>query len=232
MIDLFRLRADWRAILALGISLTATGAVAAAERGIRGPVEHSIGAHEHVDSRFGHNRPYFDRGYAVPNVPHSGYAIDHGRDHFWYDGGHWYRRDGLGWLVAGAPFGAFVSVLPPFYTTVWYDGLPYYYANDTYYAWQPDNQAYEVVAPPDGIESAGTTQPPDSDTLYVYPRSGQSAEQQSRDRFECHQSAAQQTGFDPTVAGGGVPPEAAPAKRSDYHRAEAACLEARSYSVK
>jgi hypothetical protein len=34
--------------------------------------------------------------------------------------------------------------------------------------------------------------------LYVYPQKGQSADQQDRDRYECHSWAVQQTGFDPT----------------------------------
>jgi len=221
-----------RVLLALAIILVAPGAAVSAERGFGGHPEPEIRAHEHLDARFAHNRPYLDRGYAVREIPRTGYAIDHGHDRYWYDGGHWYRRDGLGWLVVGAPLGVFVSVLPPFYTTVWYGGVPYYYANDTYYAWQPEQQAYEVVEPPAGIEVTGSTQAPNSDTLFVYPRNGQSSDLQSRDRFECHQSAVQQTGFDPTVAGGGVPPDLAASKRSDYHRAEAACLEARGYSVK
>jgi hypothetical protein len=50
--------------------------------------------------------------------------------------------------------------LPPFYSTVWFGGVPYYYADDTYYSWDAGHQQYEVVEPPAGIESAGTTQPP------------------------------------------------------------------------
>lgn len=34
--------------------------------------------------------------------------------------------------------------------------------------------------------------------LYIYPNKGQSQEQQSRDRSECHLWAVQQTGYDPT----------------------------------
>lgn len=34
--------------------------------------------------------------------------------------------------------------------------------------------------------------------LYVYPSQGQTAEDQQRDRYECHVWAADQTGFDPT----------------------------------
>jgi hypothetical protein len=33
---------------------------------------------------------------------------------------------------------------------------------------------------------------------FIYPTKGQSPEQQSRDRYECHTWAVQQTGFDPT----------------------------------
>ena len=34
--------------------------------------------------------------------------------------------------------------------------------------------------------------------MIVYPAKGQSAEQQQKDEFECHQWAVQQTGYDPT----------------------------------
>ena len=36
--------------------------------------------------------------------------------------------------------------------------------------------------------------------VYAYPRNGQSGEQQQRDKFECHQWAVQQTGFEPITA--------------------------------
>ena len=36
--------------------------------------------------------------------------------------------------------------------------------------------------------------------VFAYPNLGQSEEQQSRDRFECHQWSVSQTGFDPTTA--------------------------------
>ena len=34
--------------------------------------------------------------------------------------------------------------------------------------------------------------------VYIYPNKGQSAQQQDRDRYECHSWAVGQTGFDPT----------------------------------
>jgi len=36
--------------------------------------------------------------------------------------------------------------------------------------------------------------------IFAYPSAGQSEEQQSRDRFECHQWSVSQTGFDPSTA--------------------------------
>jgi len=42
--------------------------------------------------------------------------------------------------------------------------------------------------------------------LFIYPKKGQSEEQQSKDRFECHTWAVKQTGFDPTTASVAAPP--------------------------
>ncbi len=190
------------------------------------------GAHQHFDGRFSHNHYYFDRGYTRHGPFRSGYPIDYGRDHYWYDGGDWYRRGGFGWAIMGAPIGAFVSILPSFYTTVWFGAVPYYYANDTYYNWNGDRQQYEVVQPPDDIDTAGTTQPPPSPAIFVYPKNGQPSQQQASDRYECHHSAVAQTGYDPTEVAGGVPSASAGAKCTDYFRAAVACLEARGYSVR
>jgi hypothetical protein len=90
---------------------------------------------------------------------------------------------------------------------------------------------YETVAPPAGVLSqAGSQGNPGAapSDLIAYPKNGQSAEQTSKDKFECHRWAASQTGFDPTQPGGG----ASPGNRSDYSRAQAACLEGRGYSVR
>jgi hypothetical protein len=110
--------------------------------------------------------------------------------------------------------------------------VPYYYANDTYYDWNGDQQQYEVVEPPAGMDSASTDQPPPGDAVFVYPRKGQSAQQQARDRYECHQSAAAHSGYDPTQTGTDLLPEVAADKRADYLRDEAACLDTRHYDVR
>ena len=182
------------AMLAL---LTASSTALAEEHVFRAP------EHQHLDGRFAHNQFYFDRGYVVREAPRAGFAIERGPDHFWYDRGVWYRGDGVSWVVVAAPFGAFVPVLPPFYTTVWFHGVPYYYANETYYTWDTGHEQYEVVEPPPGFDAEASTAPPPSNTLFVYPKNGQSPEQMDRDRYDCQRSAA-----------------------------ETACLEARGYSVK
>ena len=125
-----------------------------AEHGGPAPERHVDAPQMHLDTRFSHNRSYYDRGYTVHGAPRNGYAIDYRRRHYWYDGGQWYLAGDPGWVVVDAPVGALVSVLPPNYTTVEFDGVPYYYANDTYYVWDDDQQDYEVVDPPAGIETA------------------------------------------------------------------------------
>ena len=69
------------------------------------------------------------------------------------------------------------------------------------------------------------------DRLFAYPMKGQSEEQQATDRYQCHQWAADQTGFDPTQPGVTVPEPQRALKRAEYQRAMKACLEARGYSV-
>jgi len=67
--------------------------------------------------------------------------------------------------------------------------------------------------------------------VFVYPRNGQTADQQARDRYECYRFAVAQTGFDPMHSPGA--PQASRAEPlSDYDRAQAACLEGRGYTVR
>jgi hypothetical protein len=226
---------DFTQLLAVTLCMVFAGSPAsAAEQGARpsGGSGHAVAGGQHLDGRFAHNHYYLNRGTGFRTAPRGAYSVTRGRDQYRYDGGHWYGRGGPGWVVGGAPLGAFVTLLPPFYTTVWFGGLPYYYANETYYRWSGDNGQYEVVAPPDGIEAEGTTEAPASDTIFVYPRNDQPAELQSKDRFECHQYAVTQTGYDPTQPSGGAPAGEVAAQQGDYFRAAAACLDARGYSVR
>ena len=185
---------------------------------------------EHLDARFSHNHYYPGRGGFVREVPGRPFSVERAGGRFFYSGGVWYAPRGPRFVVVGAPIGVFVPVLPPFYTTVWFGGLPYYYANDTYYVWHDAQSGYEVVDPPN--EQGASTEPPASDDLFIYPQNGQPADQQASDKYECHKWASSQTGFDPTQPAGGVPPEQAGGKRADYERAMRACLEGRGYSVR
>ena len=129
-------------------------------------------------------------------------------------------------------------MLPSYRTTVWIDGRPYYYADDTYYQWVPSINTYTIVAPPvaaDEPSASPLTEPAEMavrNSLYMYPKNGQTPEQQAADRYECHTWAKGQTGFDPTSSMGGVTSEENVPKGSEYDRAMIACFDAREYSVK
>ena len=195
------------------------------------------GPRGYYDNRYSHNHYYPSRGYSVGYLPRTRYpVVDRYHNRYFYSGGVWYAPRGPRFVVVGPPLGVFVPVLPGFYSTVYVGGFPYYYANDTYYVWRSRERAYEVVdAPSDAQVSssgAGDGSPAAGGDIFVYPKNGQNEEQTAKDKYECHRWAASETGFDPTVSGGGVSAEQNSAKRSDYQRAMGACLEGRGYSVK
>lgn len=202
------------------------------DHGDRGGYRFGGRAPEHMDRRYAHDRYYPDRGAYVRGLPEHPYVFDRPGGRYFYSGGVWYRPYGSSFIVVGAPIGFFVPVLPPFYTTTWIGGVPYYYANDTYYVWSQAQNGYEVVQPPADQGASVDAPPPQSDNLFIYPQQGQSAEQQASDQYECHKWSSSQTGFDPTQAGGGVPPDQLGARRADYQRAMIACLQGRGYSAR
>jgi Family of unknown function (DUF6515) len=73
---------------------------------------------------------------------------------------------------------------------------------------------------------AGTQKVP---KVFLYPKSGQSADQQAHDRYDCYRFAVAQSGFDPMRTGAAA---AAPSaeQQSDFDRAQGACFEGRGYS--
>src|SRR5271154_1494814 len=56
------------------------------------------------------------------------------------------------------------------YSTYWYGGIPYYYAGDTYFLWDPKMGQYGTVAQPSGAPN-----PPRQvwSEVIVYPKNGQ-----------------------------------------------------------
>ena len=140
--------------LAVAFALATGGANAEPPRGGGGPGPRP--GFDHMDARFGHNHYYPSRGYGVRDLPRDRFVVGGGR--YYYSRGIWYAPRGPGFVVVGAPFGLFVPVLPPYYNTVYFGGVPYYYANDTYYQWIPEQNQYEVVQPP-GDDSTAQNQP-------------------------------------------------------------------------
>jgi hypothetical protein len=227
------------AALLLALTLAGTAAQADDHHDHGGPAfEHSDrGGHaeraQHMDARYNHNQYYPDRGRTLRAIPGAPLSFSRPNGRFFYSGGVWYAPRGPGFVVVAAPLGCFVPILPPFYTTLWIGGFPYYYANETYYTWDSSQNGYEVVAPPNdqgASTDAPQPPPPQGDQLYIYPQNGQSDAQQATDKYECHKWAASQTGFDPTQppAGGG----SADQQRADYRRAMSACLQGRGYSAR
>jgi hypothetical protein len=106
----------------------------------------------------------------------------------------------------GVGFGA------PVYYPFGYD--PWFYP----YGFYP----YDWYAPP---PSRAYTDAPTK--LYTYPSGGQSDEQMAKDQSECHDWAADQSGFDPATA-----KKAKRDQQFNYNRAFTACMAARDYEVR
>ena len=169
-----------------------------------------------------------------------GHAVAHGGYGGGYHGGYGGYRGGYrggygwrggyygGWGWPGLGLGLYFATLPLYYSTFWWGGIPYYYADDVYYRYDDRVRQYVTVAPPTEVPSQNGGQAPVGTDLIAYPKNGQTAEQQATDKYECHHWAATQSGFDPTL---GAAASASAAKRSDYMRAQAACLDGRGYSV-
>jgi len=123
--------------------------------------------------------------------------------------------------------------------------------NNVYYTYNTADNGYVATDPPpaagdysDDVNAAAAAgpdaaaqnaTPPDvappsaASGLIAYPRNGQTDQQQSQDKFACHNWAKGQTGFDPTSQSSSG---AAPGTRDAYGRAMAACLDARGYTVR
>jgi hypothetical protein len=162
------------------------------------------GRGQRLDSRYNHGRYYPPRGTALRSLPDGYRPYYRGGSRYYFNGGVWYAPRGPEFVVVSPPPGLVISVLPPYYSTVWIGGVPYYYADDVYYSWQPNQNGYAVVDPPDNAD-APSPPPPDSaqSDLMIYPKNGQTKEQQAADQFECN----------------------------NYNRAMSACLQGRGYQV-
>jgi hypothetical protein len=182
-----------------------------------------------LDNRYRHDHYYPPRGYIAPALPPGHRVIPYHGQNYYYHGGVWYRPYNSRFIVVLPPVGLVVPFLPSFYTTIWIGGLPYYYAGGVYYMWRPEQRAYVVAETPPASEVSEVPATPDQ--MFIYPKKGQSEQQQATDRYQCHSWASNQTGFDPTQPQTNLSESQHASKRADYQRAMKACLEARGYSV-
>jgi hypothetical protein len=183
-----------------------------------------------LDNRYHHNHYYPPAGYGITKLPPKHYNVYYKNSRYYYYGGVWYRPYGGSYVVIAPPVGVYVPVLPAYYTTIWFGGVPYYYANNVYYVWDAGRASYVVTNPP--VEGAVQEQPPVvNEQMYIYPKQGQSEQQQADDRYACHAWGVKQTGYDPTQPPQGLSQEQLNTRQLEYQRAMRACLEGRGYSV-
>lgn len=178
------------------------------------------------DGAYGHGHYYPVAGWRVGAVPAHAYWVPWHGVRYGYYGGIWYAPYGGSYVVVRPPYGVVIAGLPAFATVVTIGGLGYWYANGVYYR-DYAGGGYEVVPSPivGAPDGSGTVA-----RSYIYPKLGQSAEKQASDEYECHRWAVSQTGFDPTAAATGQ--GTASTQRSDYLRAQGACLEGRGYTIR
>jgi len=188
---------------------------------------HTSGSHSSGHSRSGHS---YSSGYRASGHSGSGHSYAsgsysggyhsrgyHGRGYhssgYRWNGGYW------GWWAPWTIYGG-LEILGP------YD-YPYYYS--PYYP-PPlvDDQEQPLVY----AQPAPSVSPSTDERIFVYPRKGQSEEQQTKDRYECHRWGVSQTGYDPTQPTSDMPQDQLRQMRADYKRAMSACLDARGYTMK
>jgi len=176
------------------------------------------------DGAYGHSHYYPVTGWRVHAPPPHAVWVPWRGVRYSYWGGVWYAPYGSAWVVARPPVGIVIADLPAFRTVVTLGGVTYFYANGIYYR-DHGGGGYEVVPSPVITSTDAST-----GRTFVYPKNGQSAEQQASDEYECHRWAVSQTGFDPSAAATGQ--GTGPSARADYARAQNACLEGRGYTVR
>ena len=203
--------------IALGVALLSTAPIAHAHGGGGGGGGHAGGYGGGHGGGYGGGGGRGGRG----GFGHRGFR---GRG-FGYGGFGFFDDFGL------LGYGLYFDALPYYYSTYWWGGVPYYYANDNFYQWNGSVGQYETVRAPQSLANQVTAQGADLN-LFAYPTNGQTPEQQATDRVECQQWATGQAGIDSPPVGSAATISVPAAKRQDYLRAQAACLQGRGYSVK
>jgi hypothetical protein len=158
-------------------------------------------------------------GILVPFLPPFYSRVWVGPRPYYYANDVYYVRGAQGYVVVDQPPGV-ISIAPP-------PGMPL----------PPDDAVTELGPASNSMPAAVAATPPvtaiapstnaaqaGDNQLFVYPRQGQSAEQQNRDRSECNSWAIGQTGSNASSSGEQMNPA--------FMRALGACLDGRGYTVK
>lgn len=93
-------------------------------------------------------RPFYGQRVVRIGGPHV--MVPYAGINYYYSSGFFYRPYASYFQVVVPPVGIHIGVLPVGYRTVYVSGLPYYYANGTYYRSRPTNNDYEVINAPEG----------------------------------------------------------------------------------
>lgn len=170
------------------------------------------------------NQHYHRPGYHIRRLPTGIRRLYHRSFPLYYFGGTYYRPGSNGFTVISAPIGVRVKSLPVGFATLILGGISYYHVNDVYYR-QQGNEYIVVDTPVETASANIDSSVYASGDWVIYPRYGQSDEQLQQDRYECHLWAFERTNYDPSQ------PYQDNSLRSDYYRAQAACLEGRGYTI-
>lgn len=170
------------------------------------------------------NQHYHNLGHEIRRLPTGIRRLYYRPFPLYYFGGTYYRPHSGGFVVVRAPIGVRVRSLPIGFATLTFGTSVYYHVNDVYY--RRSGTEYIVVDAPSDTYTVPVASTYSSGDWAIYPRYGQTDEQLQQDRYECHLWAFDRTGYDPSM------PYQDNSLRSDYYRAQAACLEGRGYTVK
>jgi hypothetical protein len=86
-----------------------------------------------------------------------------------------------------------------------------------------------VTLPTGPASVSPSSAPPKVTKVFLYPKNGQTSDQQARDRYECYRFAVAQSGFDPASSPGVASSAPSNEPQSDFERAQSACFDARGY---
>ncbi|MGH8679120.1 MAG: DUF6515 family protein [Burkholderiales bacterium] len=144
-------------------------------------------------------------GVVIPVLPPYYTQVWAGGIPYYYANNVYYMQSPAGYTVAAPPSASVVEAPPP----------PASGVTELGPVTAPSNMAPPVAAP--GNNAAPAVAQSDTNRLFLYPRQGQSIDQQNKDRTECNTWAAGQ---------------ASSANAADFQRALGACLDGRGYTVR